>query len=45
MPEYGFPLTHSFLYDERIEGSALYWKIQVRENLYSGIFYAVIKTI
>ena len=32
IPEYGFSLTHIF---------PLYGRIRVRENPYSGIFYAV----
>ena len=43
MLEHWFPLTRNLLYKDSI--LSLYGKIRVRENAYSGIFYAVYKNI
>ena len=42
MLEYGFLLSSIFLHRNRIIGSVLNWKMQVRENSYSGIIYTVL---
>ena len=41
MPENGFSLIFIFSYKDRIIDPVLYRKIRLRENPYSGIFYAV----
>ena len=41
MREYGFSVTRSLPYKDRIVDSVLYGKERVRENPYSRIFYAV----
>ena len=42
MRDYGFSLIRVFPYKNRIYILCLYGKIQVSENLYSRIFYAVL---
>ena len=41
MREYGFSLTRTFPYNDRIVDSVINERIRVSENPHSGIFYAV----